>query len=400
MSESAEFLQCPCLHCGQNLEFPAEGLGTAIECPTCHQRTMLLRPDPVPAPIQPVSAKSEATRLGESFANALESRQKLETDNPPSLLRQERCGPAYVITLSPGQVRYLAASDFLQADIENVISEIKRTAQAPIITNPHSYFCHDDEWSERFLFLDKYDELLRDESWEPRLRLHHRILLMAVNEGIPIGLYHSFHSHLQLGGEFAFCECLQAWVKEAYRNGDITESYKASQEHLVLGKNTGCVSVGGKLYSESRLVFRKTDFVKKKLRELAEAAEAQAAKENLETLNKSRFESFVYIMEDCRNGTFKIGRSKTPGKRERTLQSEVPEIVLRFSIPAADDDERRLHDRFDPKRLRGEWFNLTADELLWIISFLKKNGDASRASADYEWVGRITLKASPKTLGE
>lgn len=42
--ENAEYLQCPCKYCGQELEFPADGVGTDIECPTCHQQTMLHRP--------------------------------------------------------------------------------------------------------------------------------------------------------------------------------------------------------------------------------------------------------------------------------------------------------------------------------------------------------------------
>jgi DNA-directed RNA polymerase subunit RPC12/RpoP len=43
-NENPEYLECPCKYCGQNLEFPADGVGTDIECPTCHQKTMLHRP--------------------------------------------------------------------------------------------------------------------------------------------------------------------------------------------------------------------------------------------------------------------------------------------------------------------------------------------------------------------
>jgi hypothetical protein len=327
----------------------------------------------------------------------------IAAQNDAPLLRKAPIRTDYVIELSAGEVRYVALEDFLKADIESVISQIKQSTQSPII-RPRASFGLSN--GEGFCTLD-YDRLAEGESWESRLRLHHAICRMILDHGTPYGLYYSFHCYLSLGKLFAFDECLQSWVKEARNSWDITQSYTASPEHFVLQVNVAkgvadTSSRGGFhcMVSKEPCVFRKTDFVKKKLLEVAERAEQQVAKENLETLNKSHFDSFVYIMEDRRNGTFKIGRSKTPGKRERTLQSEVPEVVLRFSVPADENDERRLHERFDPKRMRGEWFNLTADELLWIVSFLKKSGDVSRASADYEWLGKIALKASSKDGGE
>jgi|GEM_PF-6182130 hypothetical protein len=326
------------------------------------------------------------------------------SDGPPNLFRQEGCSADYVITLSPGNVRYIPNKEFLSADIENVISQVQQLAREEKLESSGiscSYFAS-----------VYYDQLFEGELWESRLRLYHAVGRMASNHGAPHGLYYSFHTYLRLGNLCAVDECLESWVKKAHNNKIITDSYRASSEYLVVetepmesyvtrrpygGYDEYCY-----LVKEAALpcVFRKTDFVKRKLLELAQRTEQRTANESLEALSKSRFDSFVYIMEDRRNGTFKIGRSKTPGKRERTLQSEVPEIVLRFSVPAADDHERRLHDRFDPKRLRGEWFNLTEDELLWIVSFLKKNGDVSRISADYEWLGRIALNASSKVGGE
>lgn len=114
----------------------------------------------------------------------------------------------------------------------------------------------------------------------------------------------------------------------------------------------------------------------------------------MERLRKSRFSTFVYLMEDLRNGHFKIGRSATPARRERTLQSEVPQIVLRISVPADENHERELHEHFAHKRLRGEWFALSSDDLVWLVSFLKRNGDVARASVDHQWLGMAFLKAS------
>lgn len=130
-----------------------------------------------------------------------------------------------------------------------------------------------------------------------------------------------------------------------------------------------------------------------------EAEEARRVSVDLDRLRKSGFRTFLYVMEDTRNGRFKIGHSKTPGKRERTLQPEVPSVTLRFSIPADEEHEKQLHDHFDNKNLRGEWFSLTAEELLWTISFLKTNGDTAHASVDYEWLGKLYFQAAAK-IGE
>jgi hypothetical protein len=99
-------------------------------------------------------------------------------------------------------------------------------------------------------------------------------------------------------------------------------------------------------------------------------------------------------MEDLRNKTFKIGKSKTPGKRERTLQSEVPQIVMRFSVPADELHETELHEHFSEKRKRGEWFELSNDDLIWLLKYMKANGDTARTILDYQWFGIIAFNAS------
>jgi hypothetical protein len=66
MSEQ-KFLKTACEHCGENIEFPAEGLGMAVPCPHCQKRTRLNLPGSsaavasVPPPtIAPASAPSSA----------------------------------------------------------------------------------------------------------------------------------------------------------------------------------------------------------------------------------------------------------------------------------------------------------------------------------------------------
>jgi len=68
----------------------------------------------------------------------------------------------------------------------------------------------------------------------------------------------------------------------------------------------------------------------------------------------------TYIMVDG-NGFYKIGKSFYPNKREKTLQSESPNIKL---IGVCDSDiEQELHDEFNQFRIRGEWFDLNEKQI-------------------------------------
>lgn len=77
----------------------------------------------------------------------------------------------------------------------------------------------------------------------------------------------------------------------------------------------------------------------------------------------------VYIMIDKNTGYYKIGRSKNPKARERTLQSEKPTIEIIFSSEAKVKDEKTLHDMFNHKRVRGEWFDLNGSDILKIKDY-------------------------------
>lgn len=80
--------------------------------------------------------------------------------------------------------------------------------------------------------------------------------------------------------------------------------------------------------------------------------------------NKQSKESTnIYVMRNERNGFVKIGRSKAPLDREATLQSEDPEITLLFHFPAPVQVETQLHAIYQDRRIRGEWFRLTDDEI-------------------------------------
>lgn len=319
------------------------------------------------------------------------------------LLSREEAGhdARYKVTLNPGDVRYLRVPDFFRADVAAVISAIQSLSNGPTIETPFS------EWvlhisGTNFASFDfrELEELLQGLAWDDRLRIHHALGGILVSEGMSSGVYYAFHRYLRLGVHFAMAECVEAWIKAVADDSDLAKSFRASPHHIVM-------EYGLLRYA----VFAKTDFVSARLaalveeerRRLEETARdkerARASEEDqrlavlAEQLRRSRFTTFVYLMEDSRTHAFKIGRSKTPGKRERTLQSEVPETSLRFSIPADEAHEKTLHSRFRHRHIRGEWFNLTSDDLLEVITFLKANGDVERASADLQWLGTVFLGA-------
>jgi hypothetical protein len=208
---------------------------------------------------------------------------------------------------------------------------------------------------------------------------------------MPSDVYAAFHEFLRLQA-LALDECLEAWVRRAFENDDVTNSYENDPGFIVVAPGPGRF-----LFRMTPFVFTKTPFVLEKLNAIRQNEAEQKTQAEAELLRRSKFNCFIYLMEDLRNGSFKIGRSKTPGKRERTLQSEEPQVVMRFSIPAEEVQEPQLHSRFASKRLRGEWFALTNEDLAWIVTFLKANGDASRATVDYTWLGKVDFASTPNT---
>lgn len=85
---------------------------------------------------------------------------------------------------------------------------------------------------------------------------------------------------------------------------------------------------------------------------------------------------YVYLMQDTANGFYKIGISNNPEYREGTLQSEKPtiELICARQYPTrtiAEAFEAALHNTFADKRLRGEWFELSPQDVEILKGTLK-----------------------------
>lgn len=352
--------------------------------------------------------------------------------NRPQLTLKKPESDFYRITLGAGDVRYMRFALYFQPDldVETIINEIRKAASCPVVKL-------EAVWAQN-QWIAHVDQLFASAEWCERLRAHHSFFCSLDHYRVTSSVYLAFHHHLRLARSFAVDECAKAWVKVIPKDGDEfsdmvvwEESDTYPYQHRVTKKWQEWQSVfvhgpfeppGGQRIDDDvarsfldspghiviplayRLpgdagqyaIFQKTSFVESKLHASLHAELQERIAEDTNRLRRSQFITFVYLMEDKRNRRFKIGRSRTPGKREKTLQSEVPDITLRFSIPADESHERTLHERFRDRRVRGEWFELSADDVLEIVDYLKTQGDTDRATVDFNWLGDLFFRARRK----
>lgn len=88
-------------------------------------------------------------------------------------------------------------------------------------------------------------------------------------------------------------------------------------------------------------------------------------------IDHARNIGFVYLMRNNRHKFVKIGFSKQPKFREKTLQSEEPEIEIIRSHRGTIRDEKQLHLDYAKHRVRGEWFDLSDIQINTISALLK-----------------------------
>lgn len=94
-----------------------------------------------------------------------------------------------------------------------------------------------------------------------------------------------------------------------------------------------------------------------------------------ERYNQDQFlneDDYIYLMRHV-NGLTKIGASRKPKAREKTLQAEDPRLEMFYVAKADRWLEGRLHRVFDELRVRGEWFRLDDHHIDWIKFFCGKN---------------------------
>jgi hypothetical protein len=73
---------------------------------------------------------------------------------------------------------------------------------------------------------------------------------------------------------------------------------------------------------------------------------------------------FVYLIKHDKD--YKIGKAKHAGKRNYDLGLILPKDIEEIHVISTDDPagiEKYWHDRFKDKRGKGEWFNLTSQDV-------------------------------------
>ena len=67
---------------------------------------------------------------------------------------------------------------------------------------------------------------------------------------------------------------------------------------------------------------------------------------------------------------YKIGRTTNLDGRLSALSTQLPfpvDLVRSFKVANAPQKEHTLHERFADKRVRGEWFQLSPDDVRWLL---------------------------------
>lgn len=91
-------------------------------------------------------------------------------------------------------------------------------------------------------------------------------------------------------------------------------------------------------------------------------------KERKSTGKTNARDGFVYLIQSP-TGTYKIGRTINPADRMKTFTVKLPfEVEYTCVIPADDMYylERTLHAQFADKRVNGEWFKLSPEDVEYI----------------------------------
>jgi DNA-binding XRE family transcriptional regulator len=85
----------------------------------------------------------------------------------------------------------------------------------------------------------------------------------------------------------------------------------------------------------------------------------------------------VYVIKSDA-GPIKIGISSNPENRLKSLQGSSPYTLTIYFVKAvnggvAESIERQAHDSLAKNRLRGEWFNVAADDAVYVVNMAINN---------------------------
>jgi len=104
------------------------------------------------------------------------------------------------------------------------------------------------------------------------------------------------------------------------------------------------------------------------LTNILQEREAKREKEELKKSRKTSKAGYVYLLQSP-SENYKIGYSATPEDRVKTFKNTLPFEVEYICLIPTDNMrklEGELHDRFEDRRVEGEWFALTENDVAYI----------------------------------
>lgn len=92
--------------------------------------------------------------------------------------------------------------------------------------------------------------------------------------------------------------------------------------------------------------------------------------------------SFLYVIAAKKEGPVKLGLSQDPQRRVRQLQTGSAELLTIHHTEEVSDArvkiaEGALHRMLGHKRLKGEWFNMSVEEAIAEVTFIRMTEDPS-----------------------
>lgn len=95
--------------------------------------------------------------------------------------------------------------------------------------------------------------------------------------------------------------------------------------------------------------------------------------------SKKKTAGYVYLVYSPSTPAYKIGHTVDPNNRAKTFSVQLPYEDIKFIALIETDDryalETELHERYADKRVGGEWFELTDEDVKYIQSLQGEDDD-------------------------
>lgn len=84
---------------------------------------------------------------------------------------------------------------------------------------------------------------------------------------------------------------------------------------------------------------------------------------------------YIYVLESD-DGYYKIGQTGSLQNRVKALKIQLPfkvHLLHRVAVSDPSAAERQLHQRFKDRRMNGEWFRLSQEDVEWLTSLTRED---------------------------